>query len=185
MSCMEEPVFYLCISTDLCFHDCISTEPFIPYRIAELRFLAVLSGLQPTFYSTGFQKIYSNRHCRHGSVYSMASVVNMSVLVLPSTGRQAYTLFLTMADTPAFAGATVPSGIAVFLFSVLIRPNTASKLSQIVCIAIPLAAGLSIFWYLCMKIRIPEIDTVNRMVLSGLKRVRSMFSRHEPTDVIK
>lgn len=118
--------------------------------------------------------------------YSMASVVNMSVLVFAFHRKTGiHIIFENGRYALCSLMATVPSGAAILLLSLLIRPNTDSKLSQIVCISIPLAVGLSIFWYLCMKIRIPEIDTVNKMVLSGLKRVKSMFSRREPTDVIK
>lgn len=111
--------------------------------------------------------------------YSIATVVNMGLLVFAFNRKTGIHIIY---DNGRYAlralFAAVPSSLAVLLLAALVRPDTASKLSQIACIALPLAVGLFIFWYLSMKIRIPEIDTVNKMLLSGLQRIRSAFGRH-------
>lgn len=112
--------------------------------------------------------------------YSMSSAVNMGILVFAFYRKTGiHIIYDNGRYVLRTLFAAVPSGIAVFLLALLIRPDTGSKLSQIACIAVPLAAGLFVFWFLCMKIRVPEIDTVNNIVLSGFNRVKSMFARHE------
>ncbi|NLW02507.1 MAG: murein biosynthesis integral membrane protein MurJ [Clostridiaceae bacterium] len=112
--------------------------------------------------------------------YSLASVVNTGILVFAFYRKTGiHIIYDNGRYVLRSLFAAVPSGLAVFLLSLLIRPDIGSKLSQIVCLALPLAAGLFIFWYLCMKIRIPEIDTVNKLVLSGLNRVKSMVARNK------
>lgn len=110
--------------------------------------------------------------------YSMSTFVNMGLLVFAfyrKTGIHA------VYDNGRYAlralFAAIPSGLAAVVTGALIRPDVTSKLSQIVCLAVPMTAGLLLFWYLCMKIRIPEIGIVNNMVLSGFRKVGSMFGR--------
>jgi len=108
--------------------------------------------------------------------YSLAQVVNMGVLVFAFYRK---TGIHVIYDNGRFIlrsmFAAVPAGLAAFLLALVVRPDIGSKLSQIACVALPLAAGFFVFWFLCMKIRIPEIETVNSMVLSGINRVKSMF----------
>lgn len=115
--------------------------------------------------------------------YSMASVVNMFVLVFAfylKTGI--HIVYDNRRYILRSLVAVVPSGIVVCLLGAIIRPDITSKISQIVCLAVPLAAGLLLFWYLCVKIRIPEIEIVNNMVLSGIRRVKSAFAGHGRAD---
>jgi len=110
--------------------------------------------------------------------YSMSSFVNMSLLVSVFNRK---TGIHVIYDNGRYAlralFAAIPSGLAAMAAGALIRPDITSKLSQIVCLAVPLAAGFFLFWYLCMKIRIPEIEIVNNMVFSGFRKVGAMFGR--------
>lgn len=111
--------------------------------------------------------------------YSMSTVVNMVILVVvfyKKTGI--HVIYDNGRHGLRTLFATVPACLVVTLLGALVRPDITSKISQIVCLAIPLAAGLFVFWYLCMKIRIPEINTVNQMVLSGFQRVKSAFGKN-------
>jgi putative peptidoglycan lipid II flippase len=106
--------------------------------------------------------------------YSISAFVNIGILmfmfnritginILIENGRYAIrTIF-----------AAIPAGLAVFLLSVLIRPDVNSKLSQIICILVSAAPGVAIFWYVSMKLRISEIEYVNDTVRSFIGRLRS------------
>lgn len=112
--------------------------------------------------------------------YSISAFINMGILIfmfnrltginiIRENGRYAMRAIF----------AAVPSGIAVLLLNMLIRPDVASKLSQIVCIMAPLAAGGLIFWYLCIKIKVPEIEYVNKIVALKLRQLKLLPRKQE------
>ena len=105
--------------------------------------------------------------------YSISAFINVSVLIYMFNR---FTGISIIRENGRYAirsmFAAVPSGVVVLILTMLVRPDTTSKLSQIVCITISLSAGILVFWYLCMKTKIPEIDYINRAVISKLRQFK-------------
>jgi MviN-like protein. len=112
--------------------------------------------------------------------YSISSAINMLILVFAFYRKTGIHIIYDNAGYILRSLIpTVPSCLAAYLLMMLVRPDITSKLSQIICISVPLAAGYLIFWLLCMKTGIPETQIINNMVLSAIRRVKPAFGRHE------
>lgn len=109
--------------------------------------------------------------------YSISAFINMTMLVVLFYRKTGINIFF---DNVRFilktAMATLPAGLAVFLVRLVISPNTASKLSQIICIIPTAGIGLVAFWYLANKLKIPEIEYISGLVTSRLSRRRAISS---------
>ena len=105
--------------------------------------------------------------------YSMSQFVIMMVYMLLFRRKTGIDIITDNFGyiVKAMIGA-VPTGIAVYGLSVLIRPDIGSKISQIAAICVPVAVGLGLFWLILLKLRVSEIKFINDLVLSKLKIFR-------------
>lgn len=66
--------------------------------------------------------------------------------------------------------AAAPAGVVTYLLKLLIRPNISSKIAQLFALALPILAGLAVYWFILYKTKNPEIVYINHFIKSKLGR---------------
>lgn len=108
--------------------------------------------------------------------YSISSFLQMMILLLLFSRK---TGFLFFSDNIRVFGrsvaAMVPSGLVLWVLTLVFQPNPDGKLSQIVCAAIPALACLGVFYLAARRLGIQEVMLLRDMLVSrmaGLRRRR-------------
>ena len=103
--------------------------------------------------------------------YSLSACVNMLILLFAFKSKTGIdVLFENFRHILKVGGAVIPAGVITYLAKLVIRPNVESKISQVIALIIPMAAGLGVFWLILMKMKVPEIQYINHLVLSKIHR---------------
>jgi putative peptidoglycan lipid II flippase len=177
----ESQVFYggMCLlgySVALVFASMIALMTRAFYSIQDSR-TPLISGLIGIVSNYLFNWIFRNHTgmdiAGTALAYSVSSAINMFVIMLAFRKKTGIDIIgENFAYLFKAVGALIPSGLIVFGINSLIRPDITSKISQIIILFIPAAAGLGLYWFILHKIRIPEIDYVNNLVLSKFKKFK-------------
>ena len=65
--------------------------------------------------------------------------------------------------------AVIPSGLITLVLKLLVRPDVASKLSQVLAVCVPVAGGVTIYWLIRLKLKPRRYTYINNLVLWRLK----------------
>lgn len=102
--------------------------------------------------------------------YSIAAFINMMILLMVFKKKTGIDIIAENFGYMVKAVcAVIPAGIVTYGISMLVRPDVGSKLSQLLIICLPLAGGLGMFWVILVRLKIPEVEFINQLVLSRLK----------------
>ena len=103
--------------------------------------------------------------------YTITSFFNMMFLLLVFGRKTGIRFFADNRRVFALSTlAVLPAGLAMWLLTRVLRPDVDSKLSQVVCMAIPALACLGVFYLAARALRIHEMDMIRDMVASKLGR---------------
>lgn len=104
--------------------------------------------------------------------YSISSFINMIILLIAFKNKTGVDI---ITDNFGFMGKAmlggIGSGVITYILSAVIRPDVASKFSQVLVLLLPMAAGLGLFWFIMDRLRVPEIQFINQFALSRIKKV--------------
>ncbi len=105
--------------------------------------------------------------------YTITAFVNMMILLYAFKKKTGVDIIAeNFGYIVKTVGAVIPSGLVVYVLNILIRPNIESKISQIFAILLPAAAGLGLFWWALVKLKIPETAYIRDLVNSRLKALK-------------
>lgn len=103
--------------------------------------------------------------------YSISSFINMMILLLAFKNKSGIDIISdNFWDMLKALAAVIPSGLITYGLAALIRPDISSKLSQIIAFLPPVAAGLGLFWFILARLKVPEIEYINNLALSYIKK---------------
>ncbi len=103
--------------------------------------------------------------------YAIASFVNMMILFITFKRKTGVDVISeNFSYLVKVVVAVIPTGLVTYALSLVVRPDIGSKISQILALCVPLAAGIGIYWLTLIRLKIPEVSYIGKLVLSRLKR---------------
>lgn len=135
----------------------------------------LVSGLLGIAVNYGFNAAF--HHYTHLGIagtalaYTITSFFNMMFLLLVFGRRTGIRFFADNRRVFALSTlAVLPAGAVMWLLTRMLRPAVDSKLSQIVCVAVPALACLVVFYLLSRAMHIREMEMIRDMVASRMGR---------------
>lgn len=105
--------------------------------------------------------------------YTISAFVNMMILMCAFKKKTGVDVIAdNFGHMLKVIVAVIPSGLVTVGLHFLIRPNVESKISQILAIIPPVAAGIGLFWYALVSLRIPETVFIRDLIKSRIKALK-------------
>ncbi len=148
------------------------TRAFYAVQDSKTPLICGLFGILANYLFNSFFRAYTGIGIAGPALsYAIASFVNMMLLFITYYKKTGVDIISENFFYIVKVGvAVIPSGLLTYALSLLVRPDINSKISQILALCVPLAAGIGFFCFILVKLKIPEIAVVTKMVLSRLKR---------------